>query len=286
MRECEATGKNIEQAIQNALLELKASREDVDIKILNEGGFLKKAKVKVSISEDALEKYEKKEKLKKQLAQVENETADEDFAGAFVKTKVQKAENQEVKSEPAKKVEKKTKIVADDEYVKPEAKAETAEVKEPRKERIERKFTAQEFVDGVLNALELTGTLEKQDNDVVDYYSLTGENLNDLIGHHGDCLNALSYIMSLVVKNENSKKIVLDVENYRNKREESLKALAKRTADKVAKTKRYFKFEPMSASERRILHLALQDDERVTTMSKGTEPHRYLMVFPKDYEDR
>ena len=54
MRSCEGTGKNIEQAINNALLELKASREDVDIKILSEGGFLKKAKVLVSISEDAL----------------------------------------------------------------------------------------------------------------------------------------------------------------------------------------------------------------------------------------
>ena len=56
MRSCEATGKNIEQAIQNALLELKAAREDVDIKILSQGGFLKKARVVVSISEDALDK--------------------------------------------------------------------------------------------------------------------------------------------------------------------------------------------------------------------------------------
>ena len=62
MRECEATGKTIEQAVQNALLELKAAREDCDIKILSEGGFLKKAKVLVSISPDALEKYEKKDK--------------------------------------------------------------------------------------------------------------------------------------------------------------------------------------------------------------------------------
>ena len=54
MRSCEGTGKNIEQAIENALFELRASREDVDIKILNEGGFLKKAKVLVSISEDAI----------------------------------------------------------------------------------------------------------------------------------------------------------------------------------------------------------------------------------------
>ena len=64
MLSCEGTGKNIEQAITNALLELKASREDVDIKILEEGGFFKKAKVLVTISEDAIEKYQKKDKMK------------------------------------------------------------------------------------------------------------------------------------------------------------------------------------------------------------------------------
>ena len=65
MLSCEATGKNIEQAINNALLELKASREDVDIKIIDEGGFFKKAKVLVTISEDAVSKYERKEEIKK-----------------------------------------------------------------------------------------------------------------------------------------------------------------------------------------------------------------------------
>lgn len=289
MRECEATGKNIEQAIQNALLELKASREDVDIKILNQGGFLKKAKVLVSISEDAIEKYERKEDLKAKLAKEEQEENDEDFAEKFVKNKIKATEEKEVAT-PAKPA-KKTKIVADEEYVKPEAKPAPAEAVEEKKERparekIQRKFTPEEFVNGVLDALGAEGTLEKVDNDVVESYCLKGENLNDLIGHHGDCMNALSYIMSLVVKNESGKRIVLDIENYRDKRAESLRALAKRTADKVAKTKRYFKFEPMPASERRILHLALQDDDRVTTMSKGTEPHRYLMVFPKDYEER
>ena len=289
MRECEATGKNIEQAIQNALLELKASREDVDIKILNQGGFLKKAKVLVSISEDAIEKYERKEDLKAKLAKEEQEENDEDFAEKFVKNKIKATEEKEVAA-PAKPA-KKTKIVADEEYVKPEAKPAPAEAVEEKKERparekIQRKFTPEEFVNGVLDALGAEGTLEKVDNDVVESYCLKGENLNDLIGHHGDCMNALSYIMSLVVKNESGKRIVLDIENYRDKRAESLRALAKRTADKVAKTKRYFKFEPMPASERRILHLALQDDDRVTTMSKGTEPHRYLMVFPKDYEER
>lgn len=281
MRECEATGKNIEQAIQNALLELKASREDVDIKILSEGGFLKKAKVLVSISEDALEKYERKEELKKVLkAEESKEENDEDFAEKFVKAKVEKTE----KPAPAKK----TKIVADEEYVKPEP-AETTETLEEvpaKKEHVERKFTPQEFIDGVLNSLELTGSLEKVENERFNYYNLTGENLNDLIGHHGDSMTALSYIMSLVCKTEDRKRIVLDIENYRSKREESLRNLAKRTADKVAKTKRYHKFEPMDPAERRIIHLALQDDDRVTTLSKGDEPNRYLMVFPKEYDER
>ena len=62
----EATGKNIEQAIENALFELKAPREDVDIKILSEGGLFKKAKVVVSISQDEIEKYQKREKLKEE----------------------------------------------------------------------------------------------------------------------------------------------------------------------------------------------------------------------------
>lgn len=271
MREVEATGKNIEQAIQNALLELKASREDVDIKILSEGGFLKKAKVKVSISEDAIEKYEKKEAFKKSIIDEEIEKEEkkdeEEFAEKFIKAKIKETE----KTQKAE-----------------EKKAEKEEVKQEKKHRdsVEKKYTAKEFVDGVLKSLNLEGNLEKVDNDRADYYLLTGENLNDLIGHHGDCLNALSYLMSLVCKPETKSRLVLDIENYRSKREESLKALAKRTADKVAKTKRYYKFEPMDPAERRIIHLALQDDERVTTLSKGEEPHRYLMVFPKEYDER
>ncbi len=276
MKSCEATGKNIEQAVQNALLELKAAREDVDIKILNEGGFLKKAKVFVSISEDALEKYEKREKLKESIKE---EEADEDFAENFVKAKIANTE-QKIEKKAEKSAEKETKKTE-----KENAKVKEESTAEEKTERSERKFTAEEFVNGVLDALGTEGQIEKIEEDRVVRFNITGENLNDLIGHHGDCMMALSYIMSLVCKNENKKRVVLDVENYRQKRIESLTALAKRTADKVAKSGRYFKFEPMEASERRILHLALQEDDRVTTLSKGEEPRRYLIVFPKEYRD-
>ncbi len=295
MRECEATGKTIEQAVQNALLELKAAREDCDIKILSEGGFLKKAKVLVSISPDALEKYEKKDKIKKMLVEEEN---DEDFAENFMKKKsaqeTKPAEKVEKAAETAEKTEKtekteekaprKVRIVTDEEISTP-AKAEKEE-KEPRaKEERKNLVSGEEFLKGVLDALGLSGQIEKTEDEKFLRYSLTGENLNDLIGHHGECMLALSQLMNSVCES-NHKKIVLDVENYRAKREESLTALAKRTADKVAKSGRYFKFEPMDASERKIIHTALQDDDRVTTLSKGEEPRRYLIVFPKEYDER
>ena len=292
MKSCEATGKSIEQAVQNALLELKAAREDVDIKILSEGGFLKKAKVLVSISEDALDKYEKREKLKETI---KKEESDEDFAENFVKSKISTTEKEESKAEKkteketSKETKKTTKTAAKEEKKTEKAKVEKVddneELSEDKEEKTDRKYTAEEFVNGVLDALGSEGQIERVEEERVVRYNLLGENLNDLIGHHGDCMMALSHLMSLVCKNENKKRVILDVENYRQKRVDSLTALAKRTADKVAKSGRYFKFEPMEASERRILHLALQDDDRVTTLSKGEEPRRYLIVFPKEYKD-
>ena len=273
MRSCEGTGRNIEQAINNALLELKAAREDVDIKILSEGGFLKKAKVLVSISEDAIDKYEKREKLKEEL--LKEESPDEDFAETFVKKKISVSTAEE---EPKKEKENKIKIITDEEYV-----VSVPAVEESEKH--EKKISGEEFLDGVLKSLGLEGTVEKTEDERFVRYHLSGENLSDLIGHHGECMLSLSYLMSLVCKSENRKRVVLDIENYREKRAESLTALAKRVASKVAKTGRYYKFEPMDASERKIIHTALQEDDRVTTLSKGEEPHRYLIVFPREYKE-
>lgn len=280
MRSCEGTGKTIEQAIDNALFELKASREDVDIKILSQGGFLKKAKVLVTISPDAVEKYEKREQLKKSITEEEN---DEDFAETFIKQKISiteepKKEEKIEKEQPEKeeKTEPKVKVFTDEEYV--------ASVSTPKEKR-EKKFSGEEFLNGVLNALGLEGNIEKVTDERFERYKLTGDNLNDLIGHHGESMLALSYLMSLVCRAEDHKRVVLDVENYREKRAESLSALAKRIADKVARSGRYYKLEPMDASERKVIHTALQNDERVTTMSKGEEPHRYLIVFPREYKE-
>lgn len=275
MLSCEGTGKNIEQAVENALFELKASREDVDIKILNPGGFLKKAKVLVTISEDAREKYEKKEKLKQQ--EKEEETKIE----VNVHEPKVSVEQPKVKvdAEQAKiSVEKpKVQIIIDEEYVSVQ--------KEDKDEKNVKTVDPEKLIKDILEALNLTAEISVSEDEKFIRYSVTGENLNDLIGHHGECLYALSSFISSVCKNDKHKKVVLDVENYRSKREETLRALAERIANKVAKSGRYYKFEPMDASERKVIHTALQNDDRVTTMSKGEEPRRYLIVFPREYKE-
>lgn len=289
MLSCEGTGKNIEQAIENALFELKASREDVDIKILNPGGFLKKAKVLVTISEDAREKYEKKEKLKRQ--EQEETKINVNVHKPNAKESKENLDETQVEQPKVKTNETKDKVSAekpkvqiftDEEYV---VAVKSDEKQHNVEEKQYKTVGAEKLIKDILDALDLTADITVNEDDKFIRYLLTGENLNDLIGHHGECLYALSSFISAVCKNDKHKKVILDVENYRSKREETLKALAERIANKVAKSGRYYKFEPMDASERKVIHTALQNDDRVTTMSKGEEPRRYLIVFPREYKE-
>ena len=262
MLQVEATGKNIEQAIENALFELKAPREDVDIKILNEGGLFKKAKVLVSISEDVKEKYEKKTEKKEE-------------------TPVSKEEKKETKEEI--KEEKK----AEKEAVKEEKKAAKEEKKSEKEEKEEREeitLDPKEFLDGLLKVAGKEGyEISVTEDDKYITYAVTGENLGDLIGHRGEGFYAINKLMTAVAGKKH-KRILLDIGGYRAKRIESLTQLALRTANKVAKTGRYERLEPMNPADRRIIHTALQNDGRVSTLSKGEEPRRYVMIFPTDTE--
>lgn len=263
MLSVEATGKNIEQAIENALLELKAPREDVDIKILNEGGLFKKAKVLVSISDDAKDKYEKRN----QRRIIADET-EEDFE-----------EKVEVKKEEPKKPAKEVKV----EEVKVEEKPqEKPQVKNNKEEKV---LDAMEFLQGYFKAMGKTVEIKVSEDEKYVTYSVEGDDLGEAIGHRGEAYYALSNILQAVV-GKTEKRVLLDVDNYRVKREESLTATAKRIADKVAKSGRYYKLDPMKPAERRVIHSALAEDDRVTTLSKGTEPHRFVIVFPKEYKDR
>lgn len=255
MLSCEGIGKNIEQAIENALFDLKATREDVDIKILNEGGLFKKAKVLVTISEDARAKYEKRSERVKEETKAEEKVAPAPKAP---------------KSAP-----KKEEVVAEE----TETKVETQEDDDE-----EVGMDPKEFLTGLFEVAGKNIEIVTTEDDNYITYSVEGEDLGNMIGHRGDCFYAISRILTAVTGKQ-PKKVLLDIGGYKKKREEVLISLAKRTADRVAKSGRYSRLDPMNPSERRIIHSALAEDERVVTLSKGEEPRRYVMVFPKGEND-
>lgn len=259
----EAVGKTIEKAIENALLELKAPREDVDIKILSEGGIFKKAKVLVSISEDALPKYQKHKKF------VEEEKEQEEIV-----KEAQKEEKKILKEES--KEEKK----AEKEKIKTAKKEEQQEDKLEKEEKSSKYCDPEEFLSELFKILGKEVEISTLDQDKYVTYIINGENLGDVIGHRGEGYYALNTLLKQVSK-KGDKKILLDIGSFREKRVESLTQLAKRLANKVAKTGRFVKLDPMNPSDRRIIHTALQDDDRVTTLSKGSEPKRQVIIFPK-----
>lgn len=255
----EAVGKTIEKAIENALLELKAPREDVDIKILSEGGIFKKAKVLVSISEDALPKYEKHKKFVKQ--EQEKEVSEE------AKKETKKVVKEDLKEE---KKEEKEKI-----------KIAKKEEKEAEKEEKTSKYCdPEEFLSELFKILGKEVEISTLEQEKYITYMVNGENLGEVIGHRGEGYYALNTLLKQVSK-KGDKKILLDIGAFKEKRAESLAQLAKRLANKVAKTGRFIKLDPMNPSDRRIVHTALQDDDRVTTLSKGSEPKRQVIIFPK-----
>ena len=261
MLQAEGTGRTIEKAIENALLELKAPREDVDIKILSEGGLFKKAKVLVSISEDVRNKYEKK---------------------AEKKIEVKPEKKVEEKIEKEIKKEKKQEEKEEKKEIKEEKKEEKKSQKEEKKEK--KKVDPIKFLEGLFKAMGKDVQISVLEDEIYTTYTVDGEGLGDAIGHRGETLQAITTIFKTVVPN-GEKKILLDIAGYREKRAETLASTARRIANKVAKSGRYFKLEPMNPAERRIIHTALQNDDRVTTLSKGSEPKRYVIIFPKEYKE-
>lgn len=116
------------------------------------------------------------------------------------------------------------------------------------------------------------------------HVDVRGDDLSALIGRHAETLNAFQYVASLIVgkKAQQWVQLVVDVEGYRGRREKQLRQLARRMADQVTKTGRRATLEPMTSSERRLIHLELRGHPAVTTESTGEEPYRKVMILPKD----
>ena len=141
---------------------------------------------------------------------------------------------------------------------------------------------AVDFLTEVTEKMGAPAKVEAKMGDEAMNVELSGENMGMLIGHHGDTLDALQYLTSLVVNRgaEDYTRVVLDTEGYRDKRAKALDQLAERTAARAIRTGRVA-LEPMNPDERRILHTTLQDHPRVTTYSEGEEPYRRVIVVRK-----
>lgn len=143
---------------------------------------------------------------------------------------------------------------------------------------------------GVQAQAKITGIDERLSENNKTYekdvhIEIEGEGLGMLIGRHGDVLDALQYLSNIVVgrypkrpEKHEYVRVILDIENYRAKREDTLKALARRVASKVLASGRNFTLEPMSAYERRIIHSEIQQVKGVHTFSVGTENNRRVVI--------
>lgn len=150
-------------------------------------------------------------------------------------------------------------------------------LKEDRAER------AEAFLADVCEAMGIGVRIETRAEGEYIHVDVTGQEAGILIGHHGQTLDALQYLCNLVAGRggQQGARIVLDVEGYRRRRTETLTSLATRLAERVARSGEPAVLEPMSAQERRVIHLALQDYPGVTTTSEGQEPFRRVVIQKK-----
>ena len=258
MKEYISIGKNVNIAIEDGLRVLGLEREDVDIKILETGGLFKKAKVCLM--------YEEKQPEVVETVEVE-EVKTEPVVEAEAVVEV-------VKEEPVAAVEEIT-TVTEQEVKVEEPKKEVKEVKSPD-ELIERVKTFLVELAGKMKT-EITVEHSIENNDIS--FDIKGSNVGKLIGYRGETLNSIQILLGgLKRAGEGRYRLYLDVEGYKQGREQTLVDLANRMADKAEEIERNVHLDPMSAYERRIVHSALQNRTLVETESMGEGETRHVVI--------
>lgn len=281
MKTVRITAKTIDAAVEEGLKQLGISREEAVVHVVEQPssglfGLIHKklAVVDISAPDEEPEKEEAKEAPEAPEAEEkpaeEPKSVPEEKPVEEPKPEGPKAP-EEKPEEPAPAPEEKGKKKSEDFVFNPEEQEKTAD-------------EAQKFLESVFYGMHLDVTMERMMNEERILFNLHGEGLGILIGKHGQTLDALQYLTNLAAGKEfhHHYFILLDVENYRERRKDTLEALARRLAAKVKRTGEEVRLEPMAAGERRIIHLALQDDGAVTTESEGEAPHRYVVIKLKE----
>ena len=168
-----------------------------------------------------------------------------------------------------------------------EEKEAAAPVEElPYSKELAEELDSAKFLQELLNRMGVNGTVSAFENEEGIKLKIDSDTDGLLIGRRGETLDALQYIVSLYEnkdrKENGYRRISIDTEGYRARREDTLKRLARRNALKVAKSGRSFAMEPMNPYERRVIHSALQSFRGVTTHSEGEEPNRRVIITPED----
>ena len=243
----EKWGTDVDTAVNLALAELKLTIDEVDVTVLEEPsrGFFGIG------SKLALVRVEKKKPVEK--------------------VKAEEVKKKEKIDRPEKKPEPEPKKSAAPDVVPAAETADLSAVKD---------HSALVFLKEVTEQMGLDIDISAKANEDNVFVNIQGKDSGTIIGKRGQTLDAIQYLTSLVVNKdqENYIRVVVDAENYRSKREKTLEKLANRLADKVVKTKRSVRLEPMNPYERKVIHATLQNNPRVTTRSEGQDPYRRVII--------
>lgn len=289
------TGKTVEEAMNKAVAEYSSKNASYDLIETPRKGFLgigsSPAKIRVTINDEEEISLSDIVSSVKDMKVTTNKGGDGEARREKKASK--KPEKKSVKK-PEKKVEKKAEAPRSEEpAAEPAPKKSEAPVKEPRVIVVtdEEKEYALEFANTLLKNMEINATasfdgIETAGEGGTSYPRLViaGEGAGILIGHHGETLDAIQYLVNLSALRRGGSsqkefvKIVVDIENYRAKREETLRALARRMATKAQTYKRNVLLEPMNPYERRIIHSEIQGFENVSTHSVGSDENRKIVI--------
>ena len=280
IKEITAVGKDILEAKENARVALGAGElDDVQFEIVDAGSKgifgiigVRPAKVRAFIEiPDTHEKRRKNDRPKKENKPGEGK-------------KTEKREDRKPKPKKTEKKAEEPKVSAPKSEVIPEA-----ELKMERRTVAEGEDMSYDFVKTVIADIGLSAEAELYScEDGTRRITIVGDDASALIGHHGDTLDALQYLANLASARKNihgerdKSRVTIDIEGYRKKREETLRALARRMAAKALRNRRSVMLEPMSAYERRIIHSEIQSIEGVSTNSIGSDNNRKIVIFLTD----
>ena len=271
------SGKTIDLAIEAALNQLGLDRDSVSVQVLSQAkaGFLGfgAAPARVQVTYEAPDPAPEAPK-----------TALSSASRSKPKTKKPVQPKVEPQPEQPKAEPKKEPVKAE----KPKAEPKKEEPKAPKAPKVytpaapgSLEEQIEVFLKGLLEHMGSAAVPHVSKTDDNTYFAeLVGEDLGYLIGRRGDTLDAIQHLCNYSIgrKAEGHIRINVDAEEYREKREESLRRYARKKAQQVLKAHRRTTLEPMNAYERHVIHAALQDTDRITTYSVGTEPNRRVVI--------